>query len=112
VKLLFDQNLSYKLVSLIGIDFPNSIHVRDVALQEEDDLAVWKFAKTNNYTIVTKDIDFYEISLIKGQPPKIIWLRVGNLPTSEIITILQHNIDAILDFHKDSTLSCLDIYRN
>ena len=33
MKLLFDENLSYKLVRLLADLFPDSVHVRDVGLE-------------------------------------------------------------------------------
>jgi predicted nuclease of predicted toxin-antitoxin system len=42
MKLLFDENLSYKLVRLLAHLFPDSVHVRDVGLKAADDSEVWK----------------------------------------------------------------------
>ncbi|MFN3999001.1 DUF5615 family PIN-like protein [Algoriphagus sp.] len=43
------------------------------------------FVKANGYSIVTFDSDFFDLSLIKGHPPKIIWIRTGNLTTDSIL---------------------------
>jgi len=40
---------------------------------------VWQYAKDNNFIIVTKDSDFYDLSLVQGSPPKVIWLQSGNV---------------------------------
>ncbi len=112
MKLLFDQNLSFKLVTLLRESFPESIHVTSFNLQEDDDVKVWEFAKKNDFTIVTKDIDFYEISLVKGHPPKIVWLRIGNLPTAEVKAILEKQHKEIIDFINDASFACVEIYRS
>jgi len=78
IKLLFDQNLSYKLVSRLENLFPHSMHIASINLDTSSDMDVWKYAKENNYTIVTKDSDFNEICTLYNFPPHIIWLRLGN----------------------------------
>ena len=44
MKLLFDQNLSFKLVSSVKSTFPGSKHIRDFGLTHEDDEPIWTFA--------------------------------------------------------------------
>lgn len=74
MKLLFDQNLSPRLVRLLADLFPGSTHVRDVGLGEADDVTIWTYAGLHGYTIVSKDSDFQQRSLLNGAPPKFIWL--------------------------------------
>jgi predicted nuclease of predicted toxin-antitoxin system len=45
MKLLFDENLSPKLPNRLSDIFPNSLHVRDVAMKATIDLIVWDYAK-------------------------------------------------------------------
>ena len=78
-------------------------------LDESEDLEIWNFAKTNEFTIVTKDADFNEISLVEGFPPKIIWLRIGNCKIAEIEKILRVNYSTIENFDKDNNLGVLEI---
>ena len=101
MKLLFDENLSPKLVVRLGAEFPNSIHVSRAGLDEADDAAVWNFAKTETLTIVTKDADFQEISLRLGAPPKVIWLRRGNCSVEDTAAMLRDNVDGIRAFLAD-----------
>jgi len=74
VKLLFDQNLSHKLVSRLADIFPDSSHVREVGLKAAEDLVIWEYAR-NNLMIVSKDSDFHQRSFLYGFPPKVIWVR-------------------------------------
>ncbi len=91
MKLLFDQNISYKIANKLSLVFPDCKHVSHVGLLNCDDTIIWKYAQKEDYTIVTFDTDFYDISLINGCPAKIIWLRSGNLTTTEIATLLTTN---------------------
>jgi predicted nuclease of predicted toxin-antitoxin system len=112
VSLLFDQNISFRIVQKIQTLFPNSKQVRELGLEGFSDDKIWKFAKENNYTIVTFDSDFFEISNLKGHPPKIIWLRTGNTTTKNIIEILQQKKEIIIDFISNplyAEISCLEI---
>jgi predicted nuclease of predicted toxin-antitoxin system len=59
MKLLFEHNLSYKLVARLVDVFPESVHVRNVNLHEADDQTVWEYARANGFAIVSKDEDFH-----------------------------------------------------
>jgi predicted nuclease of predicted toxin-antitoxin system len=83
VKLLFDENLSYRLVGSLGDLYPGSAHVRDLGLVGATDANIWAFAAESGYIIVSKDTDFYQRSVAYGGPPLTIWLRVGNASTFE-----------------------------
>ena len=72
MKLLFDQNLSRKLVSRLADIFPGSSHVRFHGLPEADDGEIWEFARVQAFCIVTQDADFADRSRLYGAPPKVI----------------------------------------
>ena len=84
MKLLFDQNLSFKLVRAVAAAFPDSKHVRDFDLTRKDDESIWSFAGRNGFTIVSKDSDFMHRSLLLGHPPKVIHACIGNCSTGKI----------------------------
>ena len=88
MKLLLDENLSPKLPALIVAQFPGSLHIRDCGLKGATDEAIWESARTNNFTIVSKDSDFYQRSLFYGSPPKIVWLRIGNCTRDDLVQLL------------------------
>jgi predicted nuclease of predicted toxin-antitoxin system len=89
VKLLFDENLSPRLVAELSAEFPGSAHVHDVGLGAAADSAVWDFARDNGFVIVSKDGDFADLSVLYGAPPKIIWIRRGNCSTAAIAALLR-----------------------
>jgi len=109
LKLLFDNNISHRLVARIGDIFPKSTQVMLKNLDESSDLDIWKYAKQNEYTIVTKDSDFNDIVIHKGTPPKIIWLKIGNCKVSEIEKILRDNELVIKEFLCNETGAILEI---
>jgi predicted nuclease of predicted toxin-antitoxin system len=112
VKLLFDQNISFRIISKIKLNFPDSKQVRQLGIENYSDVEIWKFAKQNEYTIVTFDGDFYDLSNFKGFPPKIIWLRFGNTKTDFIANIINSRHSIIKDFISSvaySEIACLEI---
>ena len=89
MKLLFDENLSPKLPGLMAALFPDSTHVRDCGLKgSTDELYIWEHARAQGFTLVSKDSDFYQRSLLYGPPPKIIWLRLGNCTRADMLRLL------------------------
>ena len=101
MRLLFDQNLSPHLQETLRYLFPGSIHVRTVGLESADDVSIWEFARENDFSIVTKDSDFRQLSFTHGHPPKVIWIRRGNCSTSEIESILRSRNSDLLAFFQD-----------
>ena len=110
MKLLFDQNISFRLVNKILVNFPNSVHVKELGLINATDSDIWEFAKKNDFAIVTFDADFADLSTIKGFPPKIIWLRTGNTITNKLESLLKQHAEAISTFLFDSEHACLEIH--
>jgi predicted nuclease of predicted toxin-antitoxin system len=107
VKLLFDENLSFKLAEKLADVYPESDHVRSAGLSGARDLEIWEFASAEGFTIVSKDDDFRQLSILRGAPPKVIWLQVGNRSTSEIEEILRRRYPAIEAFDRDAEASFL-----
>jgi predicted nuclease of predicted toxin-antitoxin system len=107
VKLLFDQNLSPKLVKQLSDLFPGSRHVQDEALDLADDEVVWEFAKQNDFIIVSKDEDYSSLSVLKGSPPKLLWIIAGNCRTSTIHALLRNKFLEIDQFAVDPNAGVL-----
>lgn len=107
MKLLFDENLSPKLPNRLSDLFPDSLHVRDVGMKATTDPIVWDYAKNNDLVIVSKDADMHDLSLVFGNPPKVIWLRLGNCSTSQVENLLRREFSAINLFCEDDSLSLL-----
>lgn len=112
MRLLFDQNISFRLVRKIKHLYPDSIQVREVGLENLSDIEIWHYAKKNDFTIVTFDADFYEITLLKGHPPKILWLRTGNTSTENLLKLMNESYELISEFIANENykeIGCIEI---
>ena len=110
MKLLFDQNISFRIMRLLPDSFADCRHVRSVGLNDCTDEKIWLFARQHGFTVVTFDADFFDIATLKGFPPKIIWLRTGNLTTSELAERLILNFSNIVSLVNYPEQYCLEIY--
>lgn len=107
MKLLFDENLSPRLVHALESEYPNSAHVRALGLRGATDGAIWERARQEAYAIVSKDNDFRQLSFLHGAPPKIIWLSVGNAGTEAVLRFLRSQRAEIQTFEADTEASLL-----
>ena len=78
MKLLFDQNISFRVIKKISQFYPEAQQIRALGLENSTDIQIWEYAKRNGYSIVSYDADYFDIASLKGHPPKIVWLRIGN----------------------------------
>ena len=109
MKLLFDENLSFKLCQRLDDLFPGSSQVRLLGLERADDRAIWDYARANEFVLVTLDADFVDMAALLGQPPKVIRLRCGNRATSDVARLLREHAGLITEFEGDRS-ACLEIY--
>ena len=101
MKLLFDENLSPKLPRLLATLFPGSAHVRECGLLGQSDEDVWEYATAHAFTIISKDSDFQQRSLLCGHPPKVVWLRIGNCTREQLVQFITTHVPDIQALDKD-----------
>lgn len=106
MKLLFDENLSHRLVNALADVYPGSVHPRDCGLRGASDDAIWRYAQENGLVIVSKDSDFSQRSALLGSPPKVIWLRMGNCTTTRAELVLRNAAERLHAFESGNE-ACL-----
>lgn len=109
MKLLFDENLSPKLIALLTDLFPDCAHVDRIGLGSESDNDIWSYAQQNDYIIVSKDSDFHDKSILLGHPPKIIWIKRGNCSNRHVQFLLRNKANTIKEFNDNPDLSFIQI---
>lgn len=110
MKLLLDENLSRRIVPFIQEAYPDSTQVALIGLEQVTDSTIRQYAIDNNFVMTTKDADFYEMNLVYGQPPKIIWLKMGNQSKAATINALLNNQAIIKKVLLDDDKDCIEIY--
>lgn len=110
MKLLFDQNLSPRLVHVLADLFPESNHVYALALDHAQDHEIYEYARQQGFTLVTKDADFSDLNVLRGSPPKVVWIRRGNCSTSMIEDILRRRNQEIAALDLDTTKGVLTLF--
>ncbi len=110
MKLLFDHNLSPRLVNRLADVYPDSQHIFLLGLEQAEDRVVWEYARQYEFVLVTRDSDFNELSVLRGFPPKVIWIRRGNCATHQIEEILRIHLEDIRAWIRDPRLGVLTLY--
>jgi predicted nuclease of predicted toxin-antitoxin system len=105
--LLFDENLAARLVLELADLYPDCAHARDRGLTGGSDHAIWQHARDHGLVIVSKDEDFQQMSVLYGAPPKVIWIRLGNCSTADIIRLLRERRNEVDRFVADTEAAFL-----
>jgi predicted nuclease of predicted toxin-antitoxin system len=111
MKLLFDQNISFRILKVLPDKFNGSSHIKKEGLINFADKQIWDFAKENNFSIVTQDSDFNDLNILNGYPPKIIWIRTGNIKTMILLNILLEYYADIENFIEQADYGCFEILK-
>ena len=82
--LLIDENLPAHLAEALG---EIGLAATELGDQPTDE-ALWQFARREGLVILTKDADFFDKLVVQGAPPKIVWLRTGNMRRADLVAFL------------------------
>ena len=110
MRLPFDHNLSPALKTLLGDLYPQSLHVWVLEMGTASDTLIWDYALAGGFVIVTKDADYRDLSIARGHPPKVIWIRLGNCPTSAVDALLRNRRDDLTAFYRDDEAALLELF--
>ena len=78
-------------------------------METSSDTEIWNYAAEHGYTIVSKDADFHQRSLLLGTPPKVQWIRQGNCSVADTAELLRERIVAIERFHAKEEAAFLSL---
>jgi len=110
LRLLLDANLSWRSVAKLKIYFDDCSHVDDIGLPiPAKDTEIWNYAQKHEMLIVTNDEDFLHLSTVKGFPPKVLLLRIGNQSRKIVEQILIHAMEQIKSFIESSEYGILEL---
>ncbi len=107
-RLLFDENLAARIAGALADLYPGSVHVSDAGLLGASDRMIWQHARDSGLVIVSKDQDFHRLSIFHGPPPKVLWIRLRNCSTDDVIRLLRQRggeIEAFLQHEEAGFLA-------
>ena len=99
MKLLVDQNISYRVLRKLKA-FPAEIrHVKEIGLLDTNDHAIFMHCRKNQFdAIVTMDDDFVKLLNLHSPSPKVIWIRAGNCSTEYLTELILNRSTTITAF--------------
>lgn len=109
MKLLLDENLSRRLIPFLQTAYPGSTQVVLDGLERASDREIWQYAKDHDFVIVTKDADYYDLSLLLGAPPFVIWLQTGNSDKAAVLTCSIES-QAAIQAGFESGQQCIEVF--
>ena len=89
--------------------YPESQHGEKAVGRGATDDAIWASARSSGLLLVTKDEDFHRLSVLRGAPPKVIWLRLGNCTTDEVAGLLRRHAIDIEQFGGQVEITVLEL---
>ena len=107
MKLLFEGNLAPRLVRELESLYPDATNVEQLGLLQSSDAEIWACAQREGYTIVSKDDDFQQLSVVEGHPPKVVLIRAGNCSTTQIMELLCRRHEDLEVFETDNAVSLM-----
>ena len=110
MKLLFDENLSRTLVSLLKDIFPGSDQVVLLRLEHTPDEEIFRYALANDFIIVTKDSDFNDLVSVSTDAPGLVWIRTGNCTTRNIELLLRKHSQQIAEISASKSVGLLMLF--
>ena len=110
MKLLLDENLSRRIVPSLQSAFPGTSQVALEGLTQSSDSQVWDFARERGFAIVTKDDDFLHLLAIRGYPPKVVLLALGNVSNDVVLDALLQAHARILSALQDEDVGLIELY--
>ena len=108
-RLFFDEPLSEKLCGALADVFPGSLHVRLLGHGGASDTTLLDLARTHGCLLVSKDEDFHRLSVLRGAPPKFVWVRLGNCSTRDVEQLLRRRRDDIVRFSEQEEATVLEL---
>ena len=104
MKLLLDANISWRLCVPLAEYFGECFHVNRIGLVvPPSDIMIWNYAKDNDCIIISHDMDFLDLLLARGYPPKIVLLKTGNIDAAATLKILIQIKETIIEWSRKET---------
>jgi predicted nuclease of predicted toxin-antitoxin system len=95
---LVDAHLPRSLADLLTSAGHDAIHTSDLLLgNRTTDAEINRLSLDEERVVVTKDEDFVDSHLIKGEPHKLLLVSTGNIGNRDLLELFNRNLGQIVD---------------
>ena len=98
MRLLLDENVSWRLAAYLRPHCEAVLHVRDIQLDNSPDTSIWRYAKQYGYDIITKDEDFVRLVMASGFPPRIVALQNAQVAVARLAEFMVTQLPQLRQF--------------
>ena len=103
MRLLLDENISWRLAAYLRPHCTALLHVRDIQLDNSPDTSIWRYARQHGYDVLTKDEDFLRLVLAEGFPPRVVAVQNAQVPVKELAAFLLARLPQLASFSGEQT---------
>jgi len=96
MKFLVDVQLPGTLVRWLKNRNHDAVHVLERNLGQTDDRTLWRIAKEEGRIMVSKDEDFFILATRPNDTGHLLWLRMGNCRTNQLLTLINQHWNSIV----------------
>ncbi|MEZ4620577.1 MAG: DUF5615 family PIN-like protein [Caldilineaceae bacterium] len=98
MKFLVDAQLPKRLARYLAAEGHDAIHTLDLPLANNTpDAVINQFSLAEQYVVITKDADFRDSHLLKGEPYKLLLVATGNIKNNELLQLFEQNLTRIVE---------------
>lgn len=103
MRLLLDENVSWRLAAYLRPHCAAVLHVREVNLDNSPDTSIWHYARQHGYDVVTKDADFVRLVVANGFPPRVVAIQNAQVPVGDLAGFLLAQLPQLRQFLGEQT---------
>ena len=97
MKFLVDAHLPYGLVRALRNAGHDARHTRELPQgNATSDATICRVATEEGCVVVSKDRDFYDSLLLRGEPPKLLLIRVGNMRKADLTELFTQRLSQLI----------------
>jgi len=88
MRLLLDENISWRLPAYLRPHCTAVLHVQDIQLDSSPDTNIWRYARQHSYDVLTKDGDFLRLVLAEGFSPRVVAVQNAQVLVAKLAKFL------------------------
>ncbi|MBX3000969.1 MAG: DUF5615 family PIN-like protein [Caldilineaceae bacterium] len=109
MKFLVDAHLPKKLANQLTSAGHDAVHTLDLPLKNRTtDAMINQISIDEQRVVITKDADFRDSHLLKGEPYKLLLVSTGNIRNADLLSLFERNLERIVEVLQSHTYVEID----